>query len=559
MKTIYKILSLAVLFVLLLAACTEEPTVTTGNIFGTVTTSSGGTEPLSGVTVSIPSSGQSTTTGSNGSFTFSNIHAGNYTLKFSKTGYEAKSKNVNLIAGQTYQCDVQMAKISQEADIAINPSSLNFGTTQTDLSVTIRNNGNTTADWSLDLGNNHWLSVSQTGGSIQANKTQSITFTVNRDYLSENKTIVVNLQTFGNSYPIHVSCSPRIITSEMSIDPKELDFGSNLIEKTFTIRNTGKDALNWNVSNLQSSVISLSADKGVVAGGGSSVVTVNLDREKLTGTLNTSFVISDGIKDQVLTVKAEVAVSGGDEPNDPNNPDKPDNPDTPTNPSGIVVRNGLFAYFPFNGNYDDLSGNDHYGYGSPDPIFADGLTTGTQSISFSKMKENAFVVNNGLIDSRSMTVSLWIKNISEGNIFHVTSSNNNNGEEMMSLSYNSGHLKYIVTRYNNHYAYDKSGNFTHKSVDDGEWHHIVLVSDYSRTKNGYATTLLYIDGRLMDTITEEISSYNETQPTSKHYGTGTKFVLGGPGVPTIQVANMRVYDARLLSSDEIKTIYNAKQ
>ena len=104
MKTIYKILSLAVLFVLLLAACTEEPTVTTGNIFGTVTSSSGGTEPLSGVTVSIPSSGQSTTTGSSGSFTFSNIQAGNYTLKFSKTGYEAKSKNVNLIAGQTYQC-----------------------------------------------------------------------------------------------------------------------------------------------------------------------------------------------------------------------------------------------------------------------------------------------------------------------------------------------------------------------------------------------------------------------------------------------------------------------
>ena len=536
---------MAIVMTLSLTACTEDPEITTGSIAGTVTSSSGGTEPLSGVTVSILSSGQSTTTGSDGAFTFTNLQAGSYSLQFSKSGYNTNSRTVNVIAGQSYRCDVQMSKVSQEADIVINPSSLNFGTTQTDLSVTIRNNGNITADWSLDLGNNHWLSVSQTGGSIQANKTQSITFTVNRDFLSETKTVVVNLQTFGNSYPIHISCAPRNTTSEMTIDPTELNFGTNLNEKTFTIRNTGKNALNWSVSNLQSDAISLSADKGVVVGGGSSVITVTLDREKFTGTLSTSFLITDGIKDQEVSVTANVSGSGNDNPN---------------NTDSFVVRNGILAYFPFNGNFDDISGNDVYGFGSPDPTFTDGVTAGSQAISFSKVKENAFVVNHGLIDSRSMTISFWIKDISEGNIFHVTSSNKNDGgEEMMTFTYRDGHLKYVVSRYCNHYTFDSTGNFTHKKIDDGEWHHVALVSDYNKINYAAATTSLYIDGRLMDTITENINPFSEGESSNKHYGTGTKFILGGSGVPSMQLAHMRVYDARQLSADEIKTIYEAKQ
>ncbi|MDE6193856.1 MAG: carboxypeptidase regulatory-like domain-containing protein [Muribaculaceae bacterium] len=545
MKTLIRLLSMAIVVTLSLTACTEDPEITTGSIAGTVTSSSGGTEPLSGVTVSILSSGQSTTTGSDGAFTFTNLQAGSYSLQFSKSGYNTNSRTVNVIAGQSYRCDVQMSKVSQEADIVINPSSLNFGTTQTDLSVTIRNNGNITADWSLDLGNNHWLSVSQTGGSIQANKTQSITFTVNRDFLSETKTVVVNLQTFGNSYPIHISCAPRNTTSEMTIDPTELNFGTNLNEKTFTIRNTGKNALDWSVSNLQSDAISLSADKGVVVGGGSSVITVTLDREKFTGTLSTSFLITDGIKDQEVSVTANVSGSGNDNPN---------------NTDSFVVRNGILAYFPFNGNFDDISGNDVYGFGSPDPTFTDGVTAGSQAISFSKVKENAFVVNHGLIDSRSMTISFWIKDISEGNIFHVTSSNKNDGgEEMMTFTYRDGHLKYVVSRYCNHYTFDSTGNFTHKKIDDGEWHHVALVSDYNKINYAAATTSLYIDGRLMDTVTENINPFSEGESSNKHYGTGTKFILGGSGVPSMQLAHMRVYDARQLSADEIKTIYEAKQ
>lgn len=223
---------------LMLTACTEDPEVSTGSISGFVTESAGGVEPLQGVTVSILSTGQSTTTGSDGAFRFVSIQPGSYSLQFKKSGYTTTTRSVSVVAGSDYKCDVQLKKEVQQAEITIDPSSLNFGTTQVDMNVTIKNNGNATTEWALDLGNNNWLTASQLGGSIQAGKSQSITFTVNRDFLKEPRTVIVNVNANGNSYPIHVSCAPRNAVSELSVTPTNLNFGDNLTEQSLTIRNT---------------------------------------------------------------------------------------------------------------------------------------------------------------------------------------------------------------------------------------------------------------------------------------------------------------------------------
>lgn len=241
-----------------------------------------------------------------------------------------------------------------------------------------------------------------------------------------------------------------------------------------------------------------------------------------------------------------------------------DNDDEPA--SGTTTDNEVnpakakpYAYFPFNGNYDDLSGNNHYGYGNPDPKFVTGMTSTTKALSFSKATESAFVVGNGLIDTRSMTICFWAKDISEGNIFHVTSSNKGDGgEEMMTLTYREGHLKYVMSRYNNHYQFDNTGNFSHKSIEDGQWHHIAIVSDFNKLQYSIVTTSLYIDGKIMDTVTENNNSYSESQSSDAHYGTGTKFILGGKKTPTMQIAHLRVYQDCQLDAKRIKNIYDAK-
>lgn len=245
-------------------------------------------------------------------------------------------------------------------------------------------------------------------------------------------------------------------------------------------------------------------------------------------------------------------ILGTDEDDEPNQPENnTENPMTKMDPT---------AYFPFNGNFNDVSSNDYYGYGSPEPSFTTGLTSGTKALSFTKTGNEAFIIADGLIDTKSMTICFWIKNVSEGNIFYVTSSNKDDGgEEMMSCTYRDGHLKYVITRYGNHYVFDDTGNFTHKSIDDGAWHHIAIVSDYNNINYATATTSLYIDGRLMDTITEGINPFSEAESSGRHYGTGTKFILGGNRVPNMQIAHLRVYDYRQLNADEIKKIYDSKQ
>ena len=298
-RTIY----LFVLLAALVVACTEEERDYTGSIQGIVT-ESGTTTPLSGVQVSVVNLGTSTTTGSDGQFRLNNVEADSYQLQFKKTGYVTNTRSVNVLAGETANCDMQLEPEKKEAEIKIEPSTLNFGTTQTELSVTVTNQGNAATEWSLNLGDNAWLTASPLSGNIAAGKTQSIVFTVNRDQLSATQNVKVTLSAFGNSYTISVSCAPKSAKSEMTVTPTSLDFGETEEEKDLTIKNTGNAVLTWNISGITDECISVSDTEGTVEPEGSKIVKVTLDRTKQTKDLNTSFIISDGIKEQTIAVKA---------------------------------------------------------------------------------------------------------------------------------------------------------------------------------------------------------------------------------------------------------------
>ncbi len=298
-RTIY----LFVLLAALVVACTEEERDYTGSIQGIVT-ESGTTTPLSGVQVSVVNLGTSTTTGSDGQFRFNNVEADSYQLQFKKTGYVTNTRSVNVLAGETANCDMQLEPEKKEAEIKIEPSTLNFGTTQTELSVTVTNQGNAATEWSLNLGDNAWLTASPLSGNIAAGKTQSIVFTVNRDQLSATQNVKVTLSAFGNSYTISVSCAPKSAKSEMTVTPSSLDFGETEEEKDLTIKNTGNAILTWNISGITDECISVSDTEGTVEPEGSKIIKVTLDRTKQTKDLNTSFIISDGIKEQTIAVKA---------------------------------------------------------------------------------------------------------------------------------------------------------------------------------------------------------------------------------------------------------------
>lgn len=553
-----KLLSL-LLSVVLLTACTKDPVDVTGTIAGIVTEqSASSTEPLAGVTVSITSLGKSTITGSDGSFTFGDIVPDSYALSFAKSGYVSDTHTVTVVAGQTAKCDMTLARTADNALISISPATLNFGTTQTEMTVTIANNGNSQTSWSLDLGNNAWLSASPKSGRLAAGSTQAIVLSVDRSLLSDAKSVIVNVAAYGSSFPISVSCAPRNATPEMAVSPTAIEFGAFATEQPLTIRNTGSGTLAWSIANSTSPAISFSEQSGTVSPGGNKVVKVYLDRTLISGAFTTLFTVSDGMSEHTVTVSANGGNTGGDTPDDPI-----------VDPSGTVVTQGLTAYFKFDGNLDDSGENSISCYGMPEPTFVTGVTSDTQAARFSRVDKNTVNISHPLIDTRTMTVSFWVKGLGDGNIFYATSSKAWNSNYisttvMMSLSCDGGQLKYVMGINNNQTynssAYERTGNFTHKPINDDKWHHIVLTSDYSNINNSNVTTSLYIDGQFMDTVLEKNSYGYEL-------GTGIRFVLGGDRLvytttfpaASMTVANFRVYDSRLLSPEEIKTIYQAKQ
>lgn len=547
MKQIYHLLVVCLSALLLATSCTEEADPLYGNIQGIVT-ENGTTTPLSGVQVNIVGLGTSTVTGSDGQFSFRDLDADSYSLQFIKEGYVTNTRSVTVLVGETANCDIQLTPEQQAAEITIEPSTLDFGVTQSEMAVSITNNGNAATEWSLNLGENPWLSASPASGNIAAGRTQSIVFAVDRDRLSEAKTARVTLSAFGNSYTISVSCSPRTQAAEMTVTPTVLDFGTELTELSLDIRNTGNAELSYNVSGLTAEYLALSATSGAVPAGGNQVLQVKLDRESMPETVNTTFIISDGTKETMITVTAsKTETGGGDEP-----------------VSGeTVVAQGLYTYYKFDGNYEDATENAVDGFGNC--TFVDGVAGG-QALKFSRTDNTTFNVGSPIIDSREMTFSFWGKDFADGHIFHMLSSVGN--EPMFTLSMDGGALKFIITRYNNRYQYGAATAFTHPALTDGKWHHIVVVSDFEVTAYSTVTHTLYVDGLRTSTVTESANHFNENGGNQSSYDTGTTFVIGGSlklsnsvtlNATNMTVDNFRVYDNRMLSGNEIKEIYTAKQ
>ena len=272
-----------------------------GGIYGTVLDKGSG-EPIRNAEITLNPGGKTTVVGSNGTYEFVNLEAGMYTVNVQADGYDHNSKTANVVNGESTACDFHLTKTIINQDLEITPTSLNFGTTQNQLSVTITNRGTEETAWSLNLGNNAWLSATPKSGNIGARKTQTIVFSVNRTLMTKAESAVVSLAAFGNSYPLTISC--EISKGQLSITPTILNFGEESSEQTFTIKNMGNAAITWRAKDLSVTCLSLSDMGGTLAVGASKVVKLTLDRTALTSDLSTSFTIVDGFTEQEVQVSA---------------------------------------------------------------------------------------------------------------------------------------------------------------------------------------------------------------------------------------------------------------
>ena len=166
-----------------LFSCVADEVASTGDIAGVVkdrTTS----ETLQGCLVSLTPSGKSTSTGTDGRYEFRDLEPENYSLEFSKEGYNAEKKSVAVVAGRSATADVMLSKKEVTLALRLSEESLDFGDLESSRELFLSVDDAQSVNVSVKS-NASWLHVSPESGVVTKSGLK-LTVLVDRDGLSEN-------------------------------------------------------------------------------------------------------------------------------------------------------------------------------------------------------------------------------------------------------------------------------------------------------------------------------------------------------------------------------------
>lgn len=177
---------------------------------------------------------------------------------------------------------------------------------------------------------------------------------------------------------------------------------------------------------------------------------------------------------------------------------------TPPSGPSTSVSNGLIAYYPFNGNFTDESGNGQILTNTGGLLIADRFNTANKAYKFSTINDK-MVVTNSTIAPQNFSVSLWFKvltawNYTTLNLFSISKdSDSTPGGFAIRLDQND---VYGVAKYKFGLLFNTSEIISanaYSFADVNKWNHIVLVKD-GTTINFYLNNVLITTGSFTGTI-----------------------------------------------------------
>lgn len=208
-RLIYFLPVMVIAIVIAVACSTEEEKEKFGEISGIVFDENVG-EPLSIAQITLTPGGNSTVTGSDGSFSFIEILPGNYTITVNKKGYEQDGKNtVTVVSGKRAECNIKMKRIP--AYVTADKEVLDFGDNNTlnTLSFNIVNGSYENLSWHIyyDTISSFVTQVSPDKGTTPYGKTAAIVVKINREKLNggNNETTIQVISDNGDgSYEVRI-------------------------------------------------------------------------------------------------------------------------------------------------------------------------------------------------------------------------------------------------------------------------------------------------------------------------------------------------------------------
>ncbi len=195
-----------------------------------------------------------------------------------------------------------------QPELSLSTMSLDFGTSETYLTFTIKNVGGGELSWAIAC-EADWISISDDNGTTTTEEDR-ISVTLFRNKLSPGqRECAINVSpNIGDNKSISVKAT--IQPPELAVSDTTLDFGVNEDVLGFYIKNVGQGSFNWSVFPYPYSVnwISVYPDSGTTSDD-STYVVVTVDRSELFNDTYEARVIVDtegDVNDQHIYVTMEV-------------------------------------------------------------------------------------------------------------------------------------------------------------------------------------------------------------------------------------------------------------
>ena len=208
--------------------------------------------------------------------------------------------------------------------------------------------------------------------------------------------------------------------------------------------------------------------------------------------------------------------------------------DTETKIDYIVVNDpmtsGLFAHYPFTGNPDDISGNNHHGTNYGATLSTDRFGNDDSAYDFNGSTD--YITCGNWFNYQDFTISMWVNREAIGTDWRVLIDNNHGPNWVIQSNQNSNDFGFGI--------YPDGGvEFT---IDLNNWRHVICRKEGTDIKT-------YIDGVLenISTMTALVDYSNPNLFIGRWGGGGRNF--------NGKIDDIRMYD-RAISDDQIGKLYH---
>jgi hypothetical protein len=207
------------------------------------------------------------------------------------------------------------------------------------------------------------------------------------------------------------------------------------------------------------------------------------------------------------------------------------------------IKKGLVAYYPFNGNANDESGNNNNGKITGATFVADKFGEPSKAMNFNGSGNCVEIANSPTINiAGSLSVSCWIyPRTAENYESWVAKVNSNGSKSQWRFGFGDpAPASFGLTVWNSEW-YDFWTS--KKAIPLNTWSHVLLIADQQQHVVSY-----YLNGELVDTITgiKEFSGSNDPLFIG-HQKDDYAFFDG-------LIDEVRIYN-RTLNADEVKQLF----